>query len=117
MDTPARLRGHLTGQVIEVIAQPQKRVVALLAGDHDVTDAQMFGERVHVRFGTTEGPAAVERVRAALDRAGIAIASLRPVPASLEDVFIDEVTHAPADGSTGRVESDRANPRNEVGSS
>jgi ABC-2 type transport system ATP-binding protein len=113
MDSPARLRAHLTGQVIEVIAQPQQRVVALVAGDPDVTDAQMFGERVHVRFATTEGQAAVERVRATLDRAGIAIASVRPVPPSLEDVFIDEVTRVPANASGNRVDTDRANPRKE----
>ena len=116
LDTPAHLRAHLTGQVIEVIAEPRQKVVKLLAGDPALTDAQMFGERVHVRLGAIEGQAAVDHVRATLSLAGIVITSIRPIPASLEDVFIDEVTHAAEDGSQQQVEVDRASPHKEVGS-
>jgi hypothetical protein len=52
-----------------------------------VDDAQVFGERVHVRLHDTADEA-VERFVAALQGTPLARATVRPVPPSLEDVFI-----------------------------
>jgi len=41
-----------------------------------------------------QGEPAVTRIAEALRQAGVEVTSLRVVPTSLEDVFIDRVTHA-----------------------
>ena len=53
----------------------------------EVEDAQVFGERVHVRLHDTADEA-VERFIAALQGTPLARASVRTVAPSLEDVFI-----------------------------
>jgi hypothetical protein len=49
-------------------------------------------ERLHARLEQGQGEPAVARLGAALQRAGVGVTSLRVLPASLEDVFIDRVT-------------------------
>jgi hypothetical protein len=56
-----------------------------------VRDVQAFGERLHVRVARGAGESASVRLEAAWRDAGVRVASLRRVPASLEDVFIDRV--------------------------
>jgi copper chaperone CopZ len=68
--------------------------VELLAGIPGVTDVQVFGDRAHVRFAETGTDAGLESIQAALRRAGVRALSVRPIPASLEDVFIDLITAA-----------------------
>jgi hypothetical protein len=63
-----------------------------------VIEAQTFGERIHVRLSAEGGPER-EQVLAVLARAGLTAGSVRPIPASLEDVFISRVT-APAPRET-----------------
>jgi hypothetical protein len=52
--------------------------------------AQLFGDRLHVRVET---PADAEPLVAALATAGLPAVSVRPVMPTLEDVFIERVTH------------------------
>jgi ABC-2 type transport system ATP-binding protein len=57
-----------------------------LRGLPGVEDVAVFGGGLHVKVGSeAEGQAAV---RAALQRAGIEIRVLEPIPASMEDVFV-----------------------------
>ena len=104
LDEPARLQGALAGQILEVVTSPPPAdgargaggpPVELLAGLPGVADVQSFGDRAHVRVAAD--PQAVTRaVEAALDRAGVPLVSVRPIAASLEDVFIDLITgHRP----------------------
>ena len=94
VDRPAALQGTLGGQIFEVIADASRPPVDLLAAVPGVADVQVFGQRAHVRFDT-DAPGAEAALRQALDRQGIGVTSVRPVSASLEDVFIGML------GSTG----------------
>jgi len=98
IDTPGTLRSELPGQVIEIVADPHDRAIAVLSGAAYVDDVQSFGERVHARLAS-DAPADVgERLRSTLGEAGIRTTSLRRVPTSLEDVFIARIRAAPRQG-------------------
>lgn len=100
LDAPGALQAGLDGTLFEVLADAARPPVDLLAGIAGVTDVQVFGDRAHVRFAETTAAAGLEAIRAALQSAGVRALSVRPIPASLEDVFIDLITAAsqPADG-------------------
>jgi ABC-2 type transport system ATP-binding protein len=89
MDEPARLRALISGRMLEVIA-PGRAAADTLRRLPGVVDAQVFGERVHVTLSGDEEPEA--RFRAALATTTLAAAPVRPVPPSLEDVFIARVS-------------------------
>jgi ABC-2 type transport system ATP-binding protein len=91
LDTPARLRARMPGRVIEVIAPAAPGAAEIVRSLPGVIDAQLFGERLHIRL-QDDSDAAIERFRGALERTALASASVRPVPPSLEDVFIAELS-------------------------
>ncbi len=96
LDTPANLRAALPGIVMEVIALDRDRATNVLEQMPGVADVQLFGERAHVRLATDAALSDPQRLASALQTAGIAIESIRRVPASLEDVFIARVSKEPA---------------------
>ncbi|MBP1633744.1 MAG: ABC-type transport system ATPase component [Acidobacteria bacterium] len=102
-DSPDALREQLPGVVLEVLASPQGQAIGVLAGLQGVIDVQNFGERIHARLAGTpagqERREGVEAVEQALRAAGIEVRSVRRVPASLEDVFINRVKE-PAQASS-----------------
>jgi ABC-2 type transport system ATP-binding protein len=88
IDRPSALQGSV-GQLLEVSVESQRPPVEVLAAVPGVLDVQRFGDRTHVRLqgvSITEGARAVE---AALAANGIGSAVIRPIAASLEDVFIE----------------------------
>jgi ABC-2 type transport system ATP-binding protein len=98
-DSPDALRERLPGLVVELIASPQARAMEVLSGLDGVIDVQSFGERIHARLAENGGSgmggdARMRAVEATLRAAGIDVAGVRPVPASLEDVFITRVSQA-----------------------
>ena len=93
LDEPATLQSTLPGIMLEVSAEGARPPIETLSRLPGVDDVQLFGDRAHVRLSGESG-AAVERVAAGLKEAGIAEATVRAVPASLEDVFIHLVTRA-----------------------
>ncbi len=112
LDRPTALRARLPGHLFEVIARDHRATAEVLARVAGVTDVQMFGERAHVRVrepgggrgedragpgdarfpGGAGGPSQASDVEArltrALEDAGLVVESIRPIPTSLEDVFI-----------------------------
>jgi ABC-2 type transport system ATP-binding protein len=91
LDTPAALRSRLRGRMIEIIAAGHDDAAGLVRTLPGVADAQVFGERLHVRLDE-ESDAALERFRQALQGTPLSAAAARPVPPSLEDVFIAELS-------------------------
>jgi ABC-2 type transport system ATP-binding protein len=91
LDTPGNLRATLPGVVMEVIAGERERATSVLERMPDVTDVQLFGERAHVRLAAGARLSDAQQLSAELRAAGIDVESVRRVPASLEDVFIDRV--------------------------
>jgi ABC-2 type transport system ATP-binding protein len=88
LDTPANLRAGLPGTVMEVIARDRDAASSALERLPGVLEVELFGERVHARL-TPDAPwGDPQRLTAALGESGIQLESVRPVPTSLEDVFI-----------------------------
>jgi ABC-2 type transport system ATP-binding protein len=88
IDRPAALQASI-GQLLEVSVDLPRPPLDLLAQIPGVLDVQPFGDRAHVRLrGVTlaEGMRAIE---AALAARGMQRISIRPIAASLEDVFIE----------------------------
>ena len=94
--TPGQLRGLLEQRVLELCGQPLPLLNSLSRAVPGVEDVKAFGDRLHLRIasGQTEG------VTADLERAvaggGGQFISARPIPPSLEDVFmyLSETAHA-----------------------
>jgi hypothetical protein len=94
LDDPSALRAAMPGLLLEVIVDARRPPVDILASLPGVEDVQVFGDGAHVRLG---GPGLVAAFKDAIVGRGLRPVSIRPVPASLEDVFIDLV----ARGATG----------------
>jgi ABC-2 type transport system ATP-binding protein len=95
LDEPTTLRTGFPDDIIEVLAEPQDAAALVVRGDPAVHDVQTFGERLHVRVPRGDSDAVVARLRLACGQARVRVTSLRSVPASLEDVFIDRVVTTP----------------------
>jgi ABC-2 type transport system ATP-binding protein len=100
IDTPAILRASLPGQVVEIMTDPPDRASELAQRQASVEDVQMFGERIHVRLSPDAPPGTLDRLRQAFVDEGVRDFTLRPIPTSLEDVFIARIgTTTTATGS------------------
>ncbi|MEI6667920.1 MAG: ABC transporter ATP-binding protein [Acidobacteriota bacterium] len=93
LDDPSAIRAAHPGEIVEVMAEPLAQALAIVRQDAAVQDVQTFGERLHARIPRGDGTPVMARMSEALRRAGVEVTSLRVVPTSLEDVFIDRVTH------------------------
>jgi len=83
---PRDLMQGLAGRILELATGQNIAARKIALEDPDVEDVHTFGEYLHLRVRSAEGP--LERLPKKLTAAGIALAHLKPVPASLEDVFI-----------------------------
>ena len=92
IDAPSVLQDRLGDQLLEVLVDAPRPPVDVLSRADGVLDVQSFGDRAHVRVRPGEAARAVDAVTVALERAGIRVVTVRPVAASLEDVFIDLIT-------------------------
>jgi ABC-2 type transport system ATP-binding protein len=92
IDAPAALQAGLRGTLFEVTTDQQRPPVAVLSAVPGVIDVQVFGDRAHVRFSDTGRTQAEAAIATALERSGMRSTGVRPIPASLEDVFIDLIT-------------------------
>jgi ABC-2 type transport system ATP-binding protein len=87
LDRPDALRATMPGALFEVIVSDHRRAPEILKRISGVSDVQMFGERAHVLMDRADATVA-ERLASELAAAGLTVASVRPLAASLEDVFI-----------------------------
>jgi ABC-2 type transport system ATP-binding protein len=92
LDTPQRLQAPLAGQLLEVTAAGPRPPVEILARVSGVNDVQTFGDRAHVRIDPVARAQVIAAIEAALRGASTQDVSVRPIAASLEDVFIDLIT-------------------------
>ena len=61
---------------------------------------QLFGDRVHVGI---EGTGEAQDAAAGLPEAGVTVTSVRAVPPTLEDVFIERLTRVRPDAHSGGI--------------
>ena len=97
VDTPDALRAATSGAMLEILAEPKRRALELLRGRREVSDVQVFGERLHVTLAdvpVSEARAAGERLAGALRDAGMVVQTARPTGATLEDIFISRIRAA-----------------------
>ena len=87
LDEPGRLRDLMPGRMVEMLAGSAPGLLDLVRRMPGVDDAQVFGERVHVRLQDT-GEEATQRFIHALRGTPLERVPVRPVPPSLEDVYI-----------------------------
>lgn len=84
---PRDLMARLNGRVLELAAIQQMAAREIAAEDPDVEDVHTFGEYVHLRVRSAEGP--LTRIPQKLAAAGITLHHLHAVVPTLEDVFIN----------------------------
>ena len=89
-DTPRALCRAFPGHILELVA-PVRDVRPFLAGV-PIREINAFGSSFHLVVDDA-GPAAAA-VRGALERAGVAVESLREIVPSLEDVFVEMTREA-----------------------
>ena len=86
VDRPGDLQSSLSGRLYEVITATARPPLDVLRSLPAVADAQGFGDRAHVTVHQHGDSSAV--LEDGLRRNGISVTSVRPIGASLEDVFI-----------------------------
>jgi ABC-2 type transport system ATP-binding protein len=92
IDRPMALQAGLEGRLLEVIADTSRPPIDILAALPGVEDVQTFGQRAHVRVAEGAQAQGITAVTAALESRGIRVLTARPMPATLEDVFIALIT-------------------------
>ena len=93
MDTPSALRQALPGRLFEVITPDHRKAARLLPELDGVESVELFGERAHVRMKSGVD-LNVSQLEETLRRGGLATTSVRPLTASLEDVFVAKLGEA-----------------------
>jgi ABC-2 type transport system ATP-binding protein len=84
--TPDEVKGLMRGAILEVRTTEPRRAAGLLRRHSPAGSVGLFGDRVHVV--TAEPDVMAEQVRTILAAAGTPPQDVRPVPPSLEDVFV-----------------------------
>ena len=97
-DTPSALRSRLNGRVIELRGSPINLLRHVAHQDADVEDVQVFGDRLHLRVKAARAESVIGRLPAALAAQGVTVSRIRSISPTLEDVFIELVEKAEANG-------------------
>jgi len=84
---PAALREQLNGQILEVACQPLMKASRIFLKLEGVRGVTVYGTTLNLNV--TDEKAVEARVRDAAQKEGIQISSMKPIAASLEDVFSD----------------------------
>jgi ABC-2 type transport system ATP-binding protein len=88
-DTPEALKSRMRSAVVAVHSPEPRRVRETLAGAEGVSDALLFGDRVH--FTVDDAARRIPEMQARLHVAGAAYTSTRGVVPSIEDLFVASV--------------------------
>jgi ABC-type multidrug transport system ATPase subunit len=83
---PRDLMKRLEGRILVLDTEDQTAARLIAEDDPEVEDARTFGNHIHLRVKSAQGP--MERIPVRLQSANIPMNHLEPVPATLEDVFI-----------------------------
>jgi ABC-2 type transport system ATP-binding protein len=92
LDTPAALRAGTTAPLLELATADGPRAVEALRGAPGILEAGLYGRAVHVLVQDRD--AGRESITSRLGAAGIALAGLREIAPSLEDVFVARIAAA-----------------------
>jgi ABC-2 type transport system ATP-binding protein len=95
LDEPPRLQSTLAGQVLEVMTDTPRPAIEPLSRVPGILDVQSFGDRAHARIARGTAQRVIAAIELAMREAHIPLISVRPIAASLEDVFIELITGGP----------------------
>lgn len=87
---PEAIKASFGREVVEVMVDDVRRAVMLLNEVKGEFSAQLFGDRMHVTL--PKGKAPLDRLEQILSRNKLKVGGLRPIPPSLEDVFISRIS-------------------------
>jgi ABC-2 type transport system ATP-binding protein len=83
--SPAEVKANMKGSLSELETDHPNRALAVLKEKYGASRVSLFGDRLHL---VTDNDEQKRAARAALEEAGVRVVSDKPVPFSLEDVFI-----------------------------
>jgi drug efflux transport system ATP-binding protein len=83
--TPAQVKANMKGSLWEIDTDHPNRGLAVLKKKFGASRVSLFGDRLHV---VTENDEQKRAASAALAEAGVGVLAEKPIPFSLEDVFI-----------------------------
>jgi len=86
-DTPASIKEHLAGGLVEIKAKPLRRAMAMLEKNDLVKSVDMYGELLQVRVD--DPSTALPELQDFLRRNDVRIESINPARVSMESAFID----------------------------
>lgn len=87
-DTPSNLRARLNGRVLELRGNPINTLRHIAHQDEDVEDVAAFGDKLHLRVKENSVKKVISRLTKQIESQNAELLELRPVPPTLEDVFI-----------------------------
>lgn len=85
-DTPAALRSGLNGEMLDLLARPQREALSRLRLHPQASHVQVFGERLHLLVTNPETD--LPELKADLSKHNIQISDVHHTTPSLEDVFV-----------------------------
>lgn len=85
-DTPAALRSGMSGEMLDVLVQPQREALSRLRIHPRASHVQVFGERLHLLVANPKND--LPALKADLSKHNIQISDTRHTTPSLEDVFV-----------------------------
>ncbi|MDO9348929.1 MAG: ABC transporter ATP-binding protein, partial [Anaerolineales bacterium] len=86
--TPSELRANLVGRILELRGAPLPLLKKIAAEDKDVENVQAFGDKLHLRVTASQAESVIARLQDAIPARTGSLTEARPVPPTLEDVFI-----------------------------
>ncbi len=86
LGSPADLKAHLAGEVVEITTQQRPKARRALRDEPSVRSIEIFGEALHALVPSAAN--AIPAIEARLRDAGVTDAVLRVIPPSLEDTFV-----------------------------
>lgn len=87
-DTPSNLRARLNGRVLELRGEPINSLRHIAHQDEDVEDVAAFGDKLHLRIKENSAKKVMSRLPKQIKAQNARLIEIRPIPPSLEDVFI-----------------------------
>ena len=87
-DTPSNLRALLKDRVLELRGSPINTLRHIAHQDKDVEDVAAFGDKIHIRVKENMSKDVMSRLPKMIESQNAKMTELRPIPSTLEDVFI-----------------------------
>jgi len=82
------LRSTLNDRILELRGAPLPLLQRIAADDPGVEDVHTFGDRLHLRLNEPQAQPIIDRLQISIPQGGGQFVDARPIPPSLEDVFI-----------------------------